>query len=183
MRLILIVIGFLLLVAGGQVPTLFAASAAFLGTIELLPRIGLQFQVGITGDWSILLISFTAALVILVLVYFLGRLPLYLLAAANGAYLVNLIPTSLGISIDWISWQLQAVLALLAVALFFYSFNFGLLLLTTLTGSALVVRYLPLEGISPLAVFLVLIIFGSVAQFLLLQYAPTPESNHPKELL
>lgn len=172
MQAINIVIGFLILVAGGHVYALFAAGAAYLAAVELLPIFGSNIGMRFESHWEIILSGVVCGVIMLFLVSFLDRIPVYLTSAIAGGYLISAVPVAIGYSADWVTLPLQVISGILLLVLVIFSFEFGLVVVSTLSGVTLVVQNLPLVSIEPIAMFLVITIFGLVAQFLLMKYAP-----------
>jgi hypothetical protein len=59
--------------------------------------------------------------------------------------------------------------------LLFLTYNLALIVISSLSGATLIVQNLTFGNVSTAAMFLVLILFGIIAQWVLMQYTMRPE--------
>jgi len=68
------------------------------------------------------------------------------------------------------SWILFLIAGIVAVFLMFLSFDFTLVILSTLVGATLILRSMSFGNLDAVTMFIVLLFFGIIVQFLLFQY-------------
>ena len=165
MNALFIVLGFVLLTTGQQLPWLFVAAAGFvLGNF-----LGQQPFLALSGV-SLTLFSVGTAIIGGLLVIFFRRIMLVIAGFLAGAYLCYYLPLALGWSTSWISWWVLLLAGIISAALILIWNSLPLILITSLTGSTLVIQYTSFTQFSELIVFVIFFLFGITAQWVLMQY-------------
>lgn len=168
MQYLLIIIGFLTLVGGNQLPWIFVSGTAFVLTSYILE----YFQL-VQGETNIILISLTVGVIGVFLYYYLKRIPVIIAAFLAGGYISYAMPAMLGWNISWFGPLTFVIVGAIASAITFFWYTFGLILITTLSGALLVLQNFNFGSIPPQAMFIVLVMVGLVTQFVLMQYGPS----------
>jgi hypothetical protein len=165
MNALFIVLGFVLLTTGQQLPWLFVAAAGFvLGNF-----LGQQPFLALSGV-NLMLFSLGTAIIGGLLVIFFRRIMLVIAGFLAGAYLCYYLPLALGWSTAWISWWVLLLAGTISAALILIWNSLPLILITSLTGSTLVIQYTSFTQFSELIVFVIFFLFGITAQWVLMQY-------------
>jgi hypothetical protein len=165
MNALFIVLGFVLLTTGQQLPWLFVAAAGFL----LGNLIGQQPFLGLSGI-NLTLFSIGIAIIGGLLVIFSRRIMLVIAGFLAGAYICYYLPMALGWSTAWISWWVLVIAGIISAALILIWNALPLILITSLTGSTLVIQYTSFKQFSELIIFVIFFLFGITAQWVLMQY-------------
>lgn len=164
-------LGFLLLIAGSQLYWLFIAGMLFVAA-GLLPVLFPDFY---SGDNLLLYASVTAAIGVILSVP-LKRVMVALAGLLAGVYLAVSIPDIFGFASLSYSWFILLITGIAGAALVTLSFGVGLIVLSSMTGAALLAQSVSLDFTSPLTIFISAWVIGLAAQIILAQYAhPTPE--------
>lgn len=165
MNAVYVVLGFVLLVTGVQLPWLFVAGMGFL----LGNFIGATQSIGMRGI-ALTLFSAGLGIVLGLLVIYIKRI-LYVLAGfVAGAYTIAYMPGALGWNTDWISTPVIVIAGLVAALIVFFSQSLALILVSSLVGSTLVIQYARFPNISEVFLFTIFALFGIIAQWVLMQY-------------
>ena len=168
---IFIVLGFVILIIGNQLPWLFVASVGFIAGYTL----GQQPLIGLSG---IPLIMFSSGFALIggLLVIYIKRVMLILSGFLAGVYICQYLPPALGWSSEWISWFVLLIAGIIAAVLILIWQSLALIFVSSLAGTTLVIQYIQIVRISQVLLFVILLLFGITAQWLLLQYSK-PENE------
>ena len=169
MRLITILLGFVLLVGGNQLYWMFVGTVGFLLGARIAELIGFD-----QSEWQLLTFSLAAGLACTFLSYYLKKIMVILAGFLAGGYFITSMPAVLGWSEILASWQSFVIAGALSSLLLILSYSLALIVVSTLSGSTLIVQNLTFGTVSTQAMFLVLIIFGIIAQWVLMQYTMRP---------
>lgn len=172
MQLILIVLGFVSLVGGSQLPWMFVGTIGFIAG-SLLANY-LHFN---SSELQVLTVASATGMVGIFLTYYLRRLMVLLAGFLAGGYIGLTLPTVLGwksILDDWQAFILVG--AACAVILLLWQY-LALMLVSGVFGATLVIQNFDIPTVSKEAMFVVLIIFGLTVQYVLLQYTMRPEED------
>jgi len=163
---IFIVLGFVILIIGNQLPWLFVASVGFIAGYTL----GQQPLIGLTG---IPLIMFSSGFALIggLLVIYIKRIMLILAGFLTGVYICQYLPPALGWNTEWISWYVLLIAGLIAAVLIFIWQSLALIFVSSLAGTTLVIQYIQIVRIPQVLLFVILFVFGITAQWILLQYS------------
>jgi hypothetical protein len=163
---VFIVMGFVILITGYQLPWLFVACVGFIAgyTLGQVPLIGLS---------GIALITFSSGFAIIggLLVLYIRRIMLVLAGFLAGVYICQYLLPSLGWNSEWISWFVLVIAGLFAAAIIFIWQSLALIFISSLAGATLVIHYIQIVRIPQVLLFVILFLFGITAQWLLLQYS------------
>lgn len=166
-----IMIGFLIMILGRWNYALFAGGVVFYLTSLLLER----FVPGQSLVYSLIL-SAVAGFLAGFASYVLKRIIAYIVVfLAGGALLYNLVTT-----FNWnqtmAGWIALVVTGAVCVGMALVSFDFTLILVSTLFGASIVVQYIQVPLFSDLIWFMLLAAIGLVVQIVLMQYGqPSPD--------
>lgn len=172
MQLILIVLGFVSLVGGSQLPWMFVATAGFL--------LG-SFLAGIFGfdnsEWQILTFAGAAGMVGIFLSYYLRRIMVLLAGFLAGGFISITLPDILGWNSILVDWQAFLLVGAACALILFLWYSLALILVSGVLGATMIIQNLTIATVSKEAMFVVLIIFGLTAQYVLLQYTLRAEED------
>jgi hypothetical protein len=104
------------------------------------------------------------------LVIYLKRAMLVLAAAFAGWYICLYLPPALEMDTAWISLPVLALAALVGGVATLMWGSLPVILISAVMGATLIIQQVRFGAISNLAMFLVLCLFGLIAQFVLFQY-------------
>ena len=165
MNAIFIVLGFVLLTTGQQLPWIFVASAGYLfGNF-----IGQQPFLGFTG-FNLTLFSVGIAVISGLLVIYFRKIMVVLAGLLAGAYICYYLPASLGWNTTWITWWVMVIAAVVSAAIIFIWNTLPLIMVTSLFGATLVIQYTNFQTVGEIVIFAVFFLFGITAQWVLMQY-------------
>jgi len=171
MNVLFIVLGFVLLTTGQQLPWLFVVAAGFMfGNL-----IGQQPFLGFSGI-NLTLFSIGIAVISGLLVIYFRKIMVVIAGFLAGAYVCYYLPTALGWNTAWISWWVLLVAAIISAAIIFIWNTLPLILVTSLTGSTLIIQNTRFQQISELMIFVICFLFGIAAQWVLMQYSKPGEA-------
>ena len=171
MNALFIVLGFVLLTTGQQLPWLFVAAAGFIfgNQIGQLPFLGFS-------GLNLTLFSIGIAVISGLLVIYFRKIMVVLAGLLAGAYICYYLPTALGWNTAWISWWILLVAGIISAAIIFIWYTLPLILVTSLFGSTLVIQYTSFQRIGELLIFVIFFLFGITAQWVLMQYSKPGEA-------
>lgn len=164
-------IGFLLLIAGSQLPWLFAGGMIFVagGLIS-------TFFPGFRPGGDLLPYALVSAVIGILLSIPFKRILVVLAGLLAGIYLSISIPQIFGLPSVQDSWWILLAAGLAGALLVILSFGIGSIILTVTSGAALLAGIISLDFTNPIAIFISAFVIGLAAQVTLAQYAhPTPE--------
>jgi hypothetical protein len=171
MNALFIVLGFVLLIIGQQLPWIFVAAAGFmLGNL-----VGQQPFLGFSGI-NLTLFALGIAVISGLLVIYFRRIMVIIAGFLAGAYICYYLPSALGWSTAWISWWVLLLAGIISAVIILLWNTLPLILVTSLTGSTLVIQYTSFKQISELILFVIFFLFGITAQWVLMQYSKPGET-------
>jgi hypothetical protein len=162
--------GFVMILAGRPFYPSFVAGVSYLSVFWLIQ----QFEL-IEAELNIMWVSLVIALAVGILTFELRRWMAASAAFFAGGYLLFNTPSifNIGSVPPWPFFLLAGGLCSLLVLLLF---ELTMVMLSTVTGATLIVQNVSFAGVDPIAIFFVLILFGLVAQFVMLRYGEsTPD--------
>jgi hypothetical protein len=171
MNALIIILGFIILVAGNQLPWIFVAAVGFIGGIYL----GEHAFLALSGI-KLVLFSMGIALICGLLVIYFKRVMVVLAGFLCGVYVCYYLPESLGWSTSWISLPVLILVGAIFAVLILVWFSLPLILVSSLTGATLVIQYIQFQRINEFFLFIIMFLFGITAQWVLLQYS-RPENE------
>lgn len=172
MQLILIVLGFVSLVGGSQLSWMFVGTVGFLLGIALANFLQLN-----NNEWQILTIASAAGMVGVFLSYYLRRILVLLAGFLAGGFISVTLPQVLGWKSYLEDWQAFIVVSAACALIILLWYNLALILVSAVLGATLIVQNLTIPTVGNEAMFVVLIIFGLTAQYVLMQYALRSEEK------
>lgn len=170
MQLITVVLGFVSLIGGAQLPWMFTGSAGYLVGIWLADIIGFN-----QNEWQVLAIASAVGLSVILITYYLRRLVIIIAGFSAGGYISTTLPAIMGWKTVLEDWQAILLVGTACAVILFLWFKLALVLVTTLAGATIVVQHLNLTMVSKEAMFVVLVVVGLTAQYVMLQYATPSE--------
>jgi hypothetical protein len=164
-------IGFMLLIAGRPAYWVFTGGIAFLIGTFTAARLPL-----FSSQWNALILSLLFAVFGVVLAFLAHRWAARLAGFVAGGFLLYNMPVALGAQADWVSPLLFALAGLVAFGLLMVTFDFALALISSLTGTTLILRSFQIGTLDQGVMFIILTVFGLITQYLILQYGrPSPD--------
>jgi len=165
MNAVVIVLGFILLTIGHQLPWVFVAAAGYIfGNL-----VGQQPFLGLSG-LSLTFFSIGTAVISGLLVIYFRKFMVVIAGFLAGAYICYYLPTALGWNTAWITWWILVIAGIISAAIIFIWNTLPLILVTSLFGSTLVIQYTSFQMISEILLFVIFFLFGITAQVVLMQY-------------
>jgi hypothetical protein len=172
MRLITIVLGFVSLVGGNQLPWMFVGSAGFI--LGSFLSVGTQFD---QSEWQIITVSTAIGMAGIFMTFYLQKLMVMVVGFLAGGYISLTLPGILGWKTPLVEWQAFLLVGAAFSLILFLWYNLALILVSTLAGTTVILQNMSFGTISKEALFVVLFIFGLIAQYVMMQYIPVPESE------
>lgn len=172
MQLITVVLGFVSLIIGAQLSWMFTGGAGYLVGIWLAEV--LKFN---QSDWQALTVASAVGLSAIFLTYYLKRLVIVITGFLAGGYISTTLPAIMGWKSVLEDWQAVLLVGTACAVILILWYKLALVLVTTLAGATVVVQHLNLAMVSKEALFVVLIVIGLTAQYVMLEYAAQPEED------
>jgi hypothetical protein len=171
MAILYVGIGFMVLIAGRPVYSVFVGTIAFLlgtflsGWFTMFPP-----------QWNDFFIPLLFAVIGIILTQVFKRWSARVAGFVAGGMLLLNLPNVFGTGTYWTSPFLFVGAGIVAVILLFFIFDFALIVLSSLMATTLILSYTTIGRIDQGAMFLILTIFGIITQYLVLQYiTPSPD--------
>lgn len=159
MLIVTIIIGFFVLIMGRQIFWVFIAGLGFaLGMIY-----GEQFYAG-QPDWMLFLISSIIAVLGAVLAYTLQRLAGAVAGFASGWYLTTLLSGYFRADLGQYEDIIPIIIGIICALLIMTFFDWSVIALSSLAGSAIIISNMKLPGNTELALLITFAIIGMVIQ-------------------
>lgn len=172
MRLITILLGFVLLVGGNQLYWMFVGAVGFFLGTRIAELIGFN-----QSEWQVLTFALATGLACTFLSYYLKRIMVVLAGFVAGGYVMTSLPAILGWNNVLSGWLAFVIAGALSALILILSYRLSLIVISALAGAILIVQNLTFSNISDQVMFLVLIIFGIVSQWVLMQYTFRPKDD------
>jgi hypothetical protein len=164
-------IGFMILIAGRPVYPVFVGGMGYLLGVLL----DSQFRLAPPG-WSPLAVPLVFTLMGFAAGYAFRRPMAYLAGFGAGGYLVYNLPKVFGAPASWATPLTFIIVGALCVPLLLIAFDAFLVFLSSLTAVTMILANARIGRFEPVAIFIILIIFGVIIQYLIFEYArPTPD--------
>ncbi|MBN1145809.1 MAG: hypothetical protein JXA78_01035 [Anaerolineales bacterium] len=172
MSILYVAAGFLMLLVGRP------AYMTFTGGVSLI--VGAYLAKNITlissAEWNnvVLPLLFIVFGILAALVF--RRWAARLAGFLAGGFVAYNLPTALGAASGWQSWIIFAIAGGICVALLMIWFDVVMILLSTLMGVTLILQRVNFGSLDNVTMFIILTLFGIIAQFLIFQYGrPSPD--------
>lgn len=159
MVLIRIVVGILLLALGRKLFWLFVGAVGFAVGFSIANQV---FQV--RPEWVALLVALGVGLVGALLAVFVERLAIALAGFLAAAYFVTALLGLLGIASGLFYWLAALAVGVVGAVLASVLFDWSLIVLSSLAGSAFIVQSTSLSNVNATLVFVVLLAVGIAVQ-------------------
>lgn len=166
MNAIMVILGFIILATGHQLPWVFVATVSFISGIFL----GEQSYVPLSGV-KLITFSLGLALVSGLLVIYFKRFMVALAGLLSGAYVCYYLPNSLGWNTSWISLPVLVLSGAICAGLILAWYSLPLILVSSIAGATIVIQYVQFQRINELFLFIIFLLFGITAQWVLMQYS------------
>lgn len=171
MAIVNVGIGFMLMLAGRPAYWIFTGTMTFLLGNFVAAQMNL-----FSTETNNLILSLLFAVFGILLAFLFRRWTAWVAAFFAGGFLVYSLPEALRSSADWATPVLFVVGGLIALVITILVFDFGLMVVSALTAVTLVLREVRIGSIDQGAMFLILIVFSLITQYLVMQYArPSPD--------
>ena len=164
MPLVNVIVGIFLLALGRKLFWLFVGCIGFIAGYTSVQ----QFAGG-QSDLIVLLIALIIGLVGALLAVFFQGVAIALAGFIAGGYISIIIAGLLGFSAaDQLIWIVSLIGGILGAVLLFILFEWALILISSLSGASLIVQTTELGSDMKILLFIVLVIFGTIFQAVLL---------------
>jgi hypothetical protein len=171
MAILFVGIGFLMLIAGRPVYSVFVGGICFVVGTTLASQITI-----FPPALNIFLIPSLFAAIGIVLTQVFKRWAARVAGFIGGGILIINLPNAFGSGGYWTSPYLFVVAGIISAILLFIIFDFALIVLSSLVAVSLILSSMRVGNLDQGAMFLILAIFGIIVQYLILQYAsPSPD--------
>ena len=171
MSIMTVGIGFMMLVAGRPIYAVFIGGIGFL-LGNFLAR---EFNFAPAG-WGGLAFPIIAAILGVLLTFALKRWIARLACFLAGGFLAFDLPVIFGAEERLESWIVFAVVGVICVVLSIVWFDYTLIILSTLIAVTMILQSVRFGLVDIGTMFFILVIFGLIAQYLILQYGrPSPD--------
>jgi hypothetical protein len=157
--IVTVLIGAAVLLFGRRLFWLFVGAVGFIVGIELTTRF-LQVQ----PEWLVILIGVLVGLVAAGLAVLLQRIAIGVAGFFAGAEVTSIFLTAIGVNLGGLNWILLLVGGIVAAVLVIVLFDWALVVLSALTGAALILRPFALQPWVAVLLFVVLFLVGFFAQ-------------------
>ncbi len=154
---ILVIVGAVLLILGRKLYWLLIGAMGFM--------IGFSIANQFIRDETSLIsigIAIVVGVIFAILVYYLQRFAIILVGLVGGGYLVSISINSLSLNTGQYYWLFVLGGAIIGAVLFSYIFDWMLIILSSIMGAVLIVKYLPIpfEPQWMVLVFIILLFLG-----------------------
>jgi len=164
-------IGFMLLITGRPAYWVFTGAIAYWIGGYFAERFAL-----FAGPWNSPFLSLLFATLGIFSALLFHRWAARVAGFIAGGFLVYQMPVALGAQADWATPLYFIIGGAVGLVLLLLSFDFALLVLSSLTGATFILRTIHIGNIDQASMFLIFTVFGMIAQYLILQYAkPSPD--------
>jgi hypothetical protein len=149
----------------------------FTGTMAYLIGDFVAAQMSLfSTEWNNLVLSLLFAIFGVLLAFLFHRWTARIAAFFAGGFLLYNLPIALGTGADWANPILFVVAGSIALLLTILSFEFGIMLVSALTAVTLILRTVNIGNLDQGVMFMILVVFSLITQYLILQYAkPSPD--------
>ena len=158
--------GFLMSIAGRPFYAFFVGGAGFLLGRLLVAR----YPVITPVNWSPVILPLIFSVAIASTVFLVKRWAARVAGFMAGGYLLYELPVTLGSPVSWGSPVLFAIAGAVCFVLLLVWFDFALIAISSVLGATLISQALRASSLDPIFLFLILMVFGLITQFLLMQY-------------
>ena len=164
-------IGFLILLAGRPTYAVFSGGMGLLLGIYFTEKIYI-----VPSSWNVLALPLLFAAFGALAAFVFKRWTVRVAGFFAGGFLATNLPAALGATGVGDSWILYVIVGVVSVLFLFLLFDIALTLLSCLFGISLILQNLSFGALDNVTMFIVLMAFGLIAQFLLLNYGnPSPD--------
>lgn len=170
MRLITIVLGFVSLVGGNQLPWMFVGSVGFILGSFLATLAGFDHS-----EWQVITFSTAVGMAGIFLTFYLRKIMVLLAGFLAGGYISVTLPELMGWEVPLGDWQAFLLVGAACLVILLLWYNLAMILVSTLAGTTLILQNMSFGSISKEGMFVVLLVFGLIAQYVMMQYAPVQE--------
>jgi len=172
MQLITVVLGFVALVGGAQLPWMFTGAAGYMVGMWLAGV--LHFN---QSEWQVLATAAACGLAAIFLTFYFKRLMILITGFLAGAYISTTLPAIMGWKTVLEDWQAALLVGAACTVILILWYRLALILISALAGATVIVQNLSLGVITKEAMFVVLIVIGLAVQYLMMQYATRVEED------
>lgn len=171
MSVITVGIGFMILIAGRPVYPVFVGGICFLLGGLLDQRYDLT-----PAAWGVLAGPVIFAVLGFLAAFAFRRWAAYIAGFGAGGYVIYSLPQVFKANISWGTPLTFVIAGALFVTLLLIVFDAALLFLSSLTAVTMILGNARFGRLEPVAIFLILLVFGMITQYLIYEYArPAPD--------
>lgn len=171
MSIINVGIGFLILIAGRPAYAVFVGGATYLAAAYANERFALT-----PAGWSPLAVPIIFGALGALSVFVFRRWAARLAGIVAGGYLVYNLPQVFGAQPEWATPIAFAIGGALSFVMLIVLFDGFLIFLSALTAVTLILRDVKFGGLEPAIMFIILLVFSLIAQYLIFEYGkPSPD--------
>lgn len=164
-------LGFVISLLGRQVYPVFVGGVGFVATAFFMTHLR-PFE----SEWGMMTLSILVGFFTALATFLVKRFAAWIAAFAAGVYLLYSLPPVFGGNLERVSYWYAALAGAFCVALVMAWFEGGMVFLAALTGAVMMIQAINFGAISPVVMFLVLLVFSLAAQYVLMQYGtPSPD--------
>jgi hypothetical protein len=172
MNIINVGVGFMLLIAGRPAYFVFTGVVALLAGSYISARFNLA-----PTTWNTLYVPAIFGVIGIALAFAFKRWAAYAAGFLAGGYLLYNLPQVFGgQQPEWANPVTFAVAGVISVILLLIAFDAFLVFLSALTGVTLILNGVTFAGIQPAVMFVILLVFSAICQYLIFEYGhPSPD--------
>lgn len=172
MQLILVVLGFVSLLGGNLLPWMFVGCAGFVLGGYLAGAMGFD-----QSEWQLITVSTVSGMVGIFLTFYVRKIMVLVAGFLAGGFISLTLPDILGWEMPLGEWQAFLLVGAACLVILLLWYNLSLILVSTLAGATLILQNMRFGSISQEAIFVVLLVFGLIAQYILMQYTPVQDKD------
>ena len=159
MNALRILTGLMLIVLGRQIFWLFVAGTGFVTTLEIVGQLAVAWP-----DWLVAIVALLAGIIGALLAIFLQEIAVAVGGFFAGGYIVMALLRMFEVQIPVLVWALPLIGAVVGVILALLTFDWALIVLSSLSGASILAQAVNLNRPLTLLVFVGAFILGVVIQ-------------------
>jgi hypothetical protein len=159
MNALRILVGLMMIVLGRQLFWLFVAGTGFVTTLEIVGQLAVAWP-----DWMMVIVALLVGVVGALLAIFLQEIAVGVGGFFAGGYIVMALLRLFEVQVPVLVWALPLIGAVVGVILALLTFDWALIVLSSLSGASILAQAVNLNRPLTLAVFVGAFILGVVIQ-------------------
>lgn len=165
MAIITIGLGFMMLIAGRPIYAVYTGGVGFVISTLLFEN-----YIPLPAGWSPVVAGVTIAIISGGAAFAFRHWAAAVAGALAGAYMVFALPSALGASPGWAGPLLMIIVGIICFVAELFLFEISTVALSAMMAATMIVPYLRMSTVPPAGVFVILLVFSAITQFLLYQY-------------